>query len=675
MNRRGLRLVLWACAALLFGLALNAFYRDVILMGNPPSLGSKRLLLFLFAGLPLALLLALIGLSAAWRGEWPRWITRGQTALLRLPRILRLGLAGLILLLPAWLFNFSGFGLQPSGYWLRLGALLAAALLASLLQWRIQNLAGWLARYAVLVAAAGALYALADTFTRVSGYPFSLGWSEGNRLWDYSVLFGSARYLHPPGQPIFAFISPGRQLVWALPFLIPDITIWAVRFWDALMWVLPALLLGWLAFRLPAAAPRARLWQACFAVWTFLFLSQGPIYAPLVLAAVLVVLALRTRRLGWALLLVVAAAYYANLSRWTWTYAPGLWAGLLALLDIPSPTLRRAGWRSLVRPLALGLAGYAGGQFLPALVDLLRGTAEQATLGVLIDPSSVLTRQPLLWYRLLPNATFAPGILLGTLWAGLPLVVFLILLALRRKWQINLLQAAATTLISLVFLVIGLVASTKIGGGSNLHNLDMLWVTLTLIAAWALKNPFPRLQTGGWLRGGLAFSLVIALLFPAAYAALFGGALEIPTRQETADALNGLQTAVREYASRGEVLFLDQRQLLTFGEVPQVPLVVEYEKKYLMEQALRGNSAFFQDFYRDLAAKRFAMMVSEPLQSRLQDEGEQFGEENDAWVRFVSIPVKCYYEELTTFSAVGVQLLVPRSQAQPDCPLPASQSK
>ena len=41
---------------------------------------------------------------------------------------------------------------------------------------------------------------------------------------------------------------------------------------------------------------------------------------------------------------------------------------------------------------------------------------------------------------------------------------------------------------SLAFLAVGLIASAKIGGGSNLHNIDMFWITLALIAAWAWKE-------------------------------------------------------------------------------------------------------------------------------------------------------------------------------------------
>jgi len=34
---------------------------------------------------------------------------------------------------------------------------------------------------------------------------------------------------------------------------------------------------------------------------------------------------------------------------------------------------------------------------------------------------------------------------------------------------------------------------------------------------------------------------------------------------------------------------MDQRQLLTFGYVPKIPLVDDYEKKYMMDTAMTGD--------------------------------------------------------------------------------------
>ncbi len=73
------------------------------------------------------------------------------------------------------------------------------------------------------------------------------------------------------------------------------------------------------------------------------------------------------------------------------------------------------------------------------------------------------------------------------------------------------------------------------------------------------------------------------------------------------------------------------------------------------------TAAYFDLFYRDLAKKRFSLIVSEPLKVNLQGSAHQFGEENDAWVKWVAAPILCYYEPIETLKGVKVQLLVPRT--------------
>jgi hypothetical protein len=55
----------------------------------------------------------------------------------------------------------------------------------------------------------------------------------------------------------------------------------------------------------------------------------------------------------------------------------------------------------------------------------------------------------------------------------------------------------------------------------------------------------------------------------------------------------------RKRKAQGRVLFMDQRQLLTFGYVEDVPLVPEYEKKVLMNAAMGADANYFAPFYAD----------------------------------------------------------------------------
>ena len=145
--------------------------------------------------------------------------------------------------------------------------------------------------------------------------------------------------------------------------------------------------------------------------------------------------------------------------------------------------------------------------------------------------------------------------------------------------------------------------------------------------------------------------------------------LELPQNTLVRSSLDNLRQNIDRYKQEGEILFLDQRQLLTFGFVQNLPLVPEYEKKYLMDQAMAGNAAYFREFFDDLANKRFALIVSEPLFRSYDDEYVPFSEENNAWVKWVSKTVLCFYTPEKTYREVRVQLLVPRAGSL-DCELP-----
>ena len=111
---------------------------------------------------------------------------------------------------------------------------------------------------------------------------------------------------------------------------------------------------------------------------------------------------------------------------------------------------------------------------------------------------------------------------------------------------------------------------------------------------------------------------------------------------------------------------MDQRQLLTFGLIKGVPLIPEYDKKVLIDKAMGADAQYFEEFYEDLASHRFSLIITSPLNRRLNDIENQFSEENNAWVKWVAKPLLCYYRPLETYKRVDVQLLVP-NQDSSDC--------
>jgi hypothetical protein len=215
----------------------------------------------------------------------------------------------------------------------------------------------------------------------------------------------------------------------------------------------------------------------------------------------------------------------------------------------------------------------------------------------------------------------------------------------------------------LIFFVGGLVVSVKIGGGTNLHNLDaymvLLWVLAASLAFGAYK-PQGKLPA----RLSISWPLLAALIsIPTLFAVFTGGPLNLPSRQVSDAALSQIQQLTAEAtAAGGRVLFISQRHLLTFHML-DAPLVRDYEKLFLMEMAISHNDEYLSRFWDLVDDQRFALIITDPLNTNINDESaDTLAEENNAWVREVSKPVLCAYEPLVTFQELGIQVLHPRAR-------------
>ncbi len=608
----------------------------------------------------------------------------------------------LILFAPVWFFQYTPWGVVFQKLYIRLFIWFVMVCLLSVLASKSRILAGWNELLVSLVVSAG-VFSIFASLTNVSGYPFSLGWSEGNRIWDYSMLFGRDLYNFDENKNRYVLLDLGRQVIGGLPFLIPGMTLFGVRLWIGLTLIIPYIILGIAIFR---GFAHNRAYYLVAVLFVFLFLKQGPIHAPLVLSAALVALAWGSP-LWLGVPLVMGAGYFAILSRFSWVFAPGMW---IVMLEFASSSFsdRAVSITTWKRSLILGASGIFGGVLLPRVVGILPGLLQNIRNFILgTDPSTDITTQflttgintntvvqgvttqPLLWYRLLPNSTYGNGILFALLLAVGPLLLILYYLVSQNIWKLSSLQRVSLVLPLLAFMGVGLVASTKIGGGGDLHNMDMFLIGVLFAAAIAWQQVgrewLSQLDGGpGILRILIIFTIAYTALYPLMGMRSFDFAEDLswiktltdssedqtlemlPTKSETDKTIQMIQGVVDEAGQRGEILFIDQRQLLTFGYIENVTLVPEYEKKILMTVALSGDAETFKPFYADLASQRFSLIVSEPLRTPVQDISFQFGEENNAWKTWVATPILCYYEPLITEKEFRVQLLFPRASVQ-DC--------
>jgi hypothetical protein len=627
-------------------------------------------------------LLALCG-AALWFPERLKRLKLPLQNLRELSNLLRWVVGLFFLVLPLVIFQFTVLGVVLSGYYIRLLIVtLCTVTFAFFFTRSDTDFITW-ESFFVSIFLFSAVITITARFTDVLNYPFSLGWSEGNRLWDYSTLFGRDRYIYPADVPLTPYLDFGRQLIGGLGFLWPGLTIAGARFWVDFTTVFPYLLLGWVLFK---SSEEKDGWSLlAMGGWTFLFLGQTSVHPPLLVSAILLVLVWR-RSLWVAIPVIITAAYFAAISRFTWTFAIAIWAVMLefGMDKLRAGNVEKQTW---VRSILVGLAGIFGGFVLPKIVGVFQGQYDAGVSAAQI--TAHLNLQPLLWYRLLPNATYDEGVLLGMLKVALPLIVVLIYLNYSGRWVLNIWQKLALTLPLFAFLVVGLIVSTKVGGGGDLHNLDMFFIGLLFVAVIAWFN-------GGrqWVRDVDAQPFFIRLMLmvimiipmlgyinwfrlpnysgdPVWLLTLTGaknlpGLGFLPEQEETDRVLDMVRSNVASAQEKGEVLFMDQRQLLTFGYIQGVPLIPDYEKKMVMDHAMSQKTDYFAQFYHDLANHRFSLIISDPLRVPVKTSRVGFGEENNAWVDWVARPILCYYEPVETYGEFRVQLLVPRTDAQ-DC--------
>jgi hypothetical protein len=392
-------------------------------------------------------------------------------------------------------------------------------------------------------------------------------------------------------------------------------------------------------------------------LWVFLFLMQGAVFYHLLPCVFLVLLGFDKERPWRSLLFVALASVWAGISRINWVPLPGALAALLYFLEArPDKKAAVISRGYLWQPALYAIGGSLIALGSYALYISMSGVEDKSQFG-----SSFMSE--LLWDRLWPNPTFLLGILPGILLVSAPALI-LIWLRLRQKdSKLGVWRSLGTAALLLIFFAGGLVVSVKIGGGTNLHNMDAFIVLLLVLGVYLAFNNYASQSRASIPKLKISPALVSALLVMPVFLAVFSGEpLAIPSAQVSNEILTQIQTATDEaLAQGGEVLFISQRHLLTFHLIENVPLVPEYEKLFLMEMAISHNDTYLTRFATDIDQQRFTLIVSDPMFNQITETSEDtLAPENNAWVRAVERPILCAYEPVLTFSNPPIQLLEPR---------------
>lgn len=519
----------------------------------------------------------------------------------------------------------------------------------------------WQAGFAGATVIVGVTYEVLMRFNLVTTYPLSMGWSEGSRYYYASLYF--SRWVYGETFPL-STLHPTRYLLQSIPFLFPSLGLPAHRFWQYLLWIL--LTAGTaIALSRRAISPAERALRWLVTGWYFLYLLLVGVYYHLEVMVILPLLFVSTHHRWRSLIAVIAASLWAGVSRVNWFPMPALIAIAIYLLEMPvgtvgSLSLKR--WMQyLAQPVLWLIAGLASALIAQAAYIPLSGNGGNP--GAFASSFS----SALLWNRLWPNETYGLGVIPGILIVSGPLLVILLLAALRQGRQIHWLRWVGLFSMILVLFAGSLVVSTKIGGGGDLHNMDAYASLLGIVAIFfvgghvSMENGTPGPAVRPW--AVFAYALVMPLFF------IIPMLSPYPTFNKAASqsAYHQLVEDVNRLGRDGPVLFINERQLVTFGDV-DVPLVPDYEVVTLMEMAMSGNQAYLNHFYDDLAHHRFAAIVATKQNKGIKGSGPLM-DENNIWNSRISPFLLCYYTPAVRIDAeiTNVEIYIPASDTA-NCP-------
>ena len=488
----------------------------------------------------------------------------------------------------------------------------------------------------------------------ITAYPFAMGWSETSR-YHYPALFLSEKIF---GEKLsLPILHPTLHFLLATPYLF-DAPLWAHRFWQVfLRFALVGLLI-------PASMQRLsienRALKIFMGLWMFLFLMMGPIYLHLTIPVLILLYGFSPHRPIQTWFAVLLASIWAGTSRINWYVMPGMIAAVLYLLEVPFNGKNVFSY--LLKPALWFIVG--------TVIAYLSMQVYIAFSGI-PNPENFFTSlsSPLLWYRLLPNESYAFGLLPAAIFVSLPMWIALYaqIRSRRADWHPVRLFFILAALLAL-FLG-GLVVSLKIGGGADMHNLDAYFTMLLIVFLYLVfarytpeDNRTAEFIPLKW--GSVMSVIVIPMLF------LTQSNIGFKTYDEsrTESVLESLQERVDQInAEGGEILFITQRHLISMGMLENVTLVPEYEREELMEMAMSNNEEFLAMFKQEMQSQRFDLIVVDPLTFKILARRRAFSEENNVWVRGIMRPILCNYRLDVSFPEDEVALYVPQ-EGERVCP-------
>ena len=482
----------------------------------------------------------------------------------------------------------------------------------------------------------------------INNTPFSNSWAESSHLYFSSVVYGKKIYGY--SLPMYPY-NQTRYLMQSLPFIFSNLPIWIHRAWQFMLDNI--ILLVFIFFLQKRLEGKEKTTKLLFFAFSFLWLSQIYIYYHLIVIALLVIAFYSNQDWKRNLLIIVIASFWAGFSRVNWIPVPGLLAAFLYLLETK---YEKGILKYLQRPFFYALVGGVIGIIAQLIYISISGNNS-------VNTHTAIFRSLLLWYRLLPNPTFTPGILPGILLIS-GFLIFFVIKYYFGKPEIYWLRKVLIAVLLLTFFIGGLVVSIKIGGGNNLHNMDAFSVFILVLVAYIYlhqvrfdegKKPIKVNRFSSLILLGIMITPILwSLTFP-----VHPNETEI-NASDAQDVIGRMNEIIDTYAPNREVLFISQRQLVTFGYLKNIKMIPGYEQELLMETAMSQDRGRLDPFLKDLTNHKYEVIISYPLHTIAFGYEMPYAEENNLWVSWVSSQIYLRYNTIALFPDYGIEMLIPK---------------
>ena len=539
---------------------------------------------------------------------------------------------------------------------LRLLVFLYFALLGAAAAKSIWQDTPWFTALLSVVLVQTTLHLLAVNFSYVTNYPFAMGWSETSRYYYPSLFISKAIY--GQGYPL-PILHPTLHLLLVPPYLF-DAPLWFHRFWQVTARILFLAVVALVMIRRISIKDMGA--KCLVGLSFFLYLLMGPLYFHLAVPVILILIwySSGNERRNWIILFLTSA--WCGWSRVNWYPVPAIIMAVLYVLE--SPFKGKNLWQYLLKPALWGIVGLLTAFAFQRIYIAISGVENTAYFYTSLASD-------LLWYRLVPSATFPTGILPAAILLSASMWFVMYLVFRTHKGSFHPMRSFLLIAALIVLFVVGVFVSLKIGGGADLHNMDSYFVVMLIMIAYLIFAHYSN--EDGSFDNPLSINwVVVALLIAMPVWSQLQSSAGIVNydRSRTNAVLASLQYRVDQVNSLGgEILFINQRHLISMGMLSDVTLVPEYEREDLMEMAMGNNTEYLGRFRSDMENQRFSLIVVDPLRFQYLGPQRSFGEENNVWVRRVMKYILCNYREDEIFLEDNVALYVPQD-GERQCPQP-----